>query len=147
MRKYFWTILPVVLILGALISGVFIYLSSVKQETAQGEPSPLPVTTNEPAPTPTLKREDLKLQVLNGRGVAGTAGEAKDYLEGLGYQVIKVDNADTFDYEETEISIKKDKESYSDLLKEDLAKKYILSKEIKVLEEGSEFDAVIIIGK
>jgi hypothetical protein len=147
MKKYFWTILPVILILGALIAGVFIYQAGTKNGVVQEQPSPFPAETLESTPVLELKREDLKIQVLNGRGVAGVAGEAKDYLEELGYQVIGVDNAGSFDYEETEISIKKDKENYLDLLEEDLSKEYTLSEKAEILDTESEFDAVIIIAE
>ncbi len=149
MRKLFWIVLPVVLIAGALAGGVFIYKAGIKQETVQKSqlPSLTPPENLELTPIPELKRENLKLQVLNGRGVAGTAGEAKDYLESLGYQNIEVGNADSYDFEKTEISLKKDNENYFDLLKADLSEKYVTSEEVEILETESQFDAVVIIGE
>jgi hypothetical protein len=95
---------------------------------------------------PELKREELKLQVLNGRGVSGTAAEARDYLESLGYREMEIGNADLFDYETTEVSIKKDKDNYADLLREDLAEKYVISEKRGILEAENEFDAIVVIG-
>lgn len=146
MKKLFWTILPILLIAGSLFGGFFIYRTGLKKEM-QNSPAPsvsLPQPV-ETSPEP-FNRKDVKLQILNGKGVAGTAKEAKEYLEGLGYKDIETENADTFDYEKTEILISKDREKYGNLLKEDLAKKYVVSDKTTFLDRESEFDAVVIIG-
>jgi hypothetical protein len=143
MKKLFWIVLPMVLITGSIIGGVFIYRAG----TPFPSPSPLPLETPQVSPAPELKREDLKLQILNGRGVPGTAAQAKEFLEGLGYQNIEVANADSYDYEQTEISIKKDKESYLEQLITDLSDGFRVSEETKSLDAQSNFDAIVTIGK
>jgi hypothetical protein len=148
MKKYFWTGLPVILIIGALVGGVFIYKSgATKPKITQEELSLVQSPTEISEPTPELKREDLKLKVLNGRGVAGIAGEAKNYLESLGYKDVEVGNADSYAYQQTEISIKKDKEPYLELLITDLSDGFRVSEKTETLATESEFDAVITIGK
>jgi len=148
MRKFFWVVLPLILITGSLIGGVFIYRAGIKPEVVPEQPSPSPIPTEVPDITPVaLKREDLKLQILNGQGIAGIAGEAKNYLESLGYKEIEVDNADSFDFEETEVSIKKAKENYFDLLKEDLSAKYVTAEKAEILDPESEFDVIVVIGE
>ncbi|HJR19486.1 MAG TPA: LCP family protein [Actinomycetota bacterium] len=49
------------------------------------------------------KPEDVTIQVLNGTGVAGLAGEVRDELERLGFDVTEIGNADRRDYAETVI--------------------------------------------
>lgn len=46
-----------------------------------------------------LPRELITVQVLNGSGVAGIASKVGELLRGEGFQVIKVDNADSFEYQ------------------------------------------------
>ena len=142
-------VVPVILLIAAAAAGVFIYqlgVSRGKQMQQEETPVAQPTATPTP-PAPTLKRADLKVQVLNGAGVAGTASSAQEFLEGLGYEDIDTDNADSFDFEETEIAIKEDKEKYVELLNDDLLKKYVVSKTIKTLPEDSKYDVVITIGK
>ena len=54
----------------------------------------------EPA-TVDLGRENLTIQVLNGTGVSGLAGDVQTDLEAFEYSNIEVGNADGQDYEET----------------------------------------------
>lgn len=159
-RKLIFIILIIiVLVLGLIAGGVFVYKNALKGTKEVPEPTPVPpsptptMTTEEFTPSPTaspsaeIKRGDFKIQVLNGSGVAGVAGRALEFLEGLGYKDIEVGNADSYDYEETEVSIKEEKKDYLDLLLKDLEKEYTLSTKTAALDEGSDFDAVIIIGK
>lgn len=137
--------------------GIFLYRKKSAKipstpEVAQATPSPQTEAevTPEEEPTPTietLNREDLKLQVLNGSGVAGTASKAKEFLEGLGYKDVDAGNADSYNYEETEISIREDKKDYLELLTDDLSEKYTLAEETKTLDEESEFGVIVILGK
>jgi len=48
----------------------------------------------------------FNIQVLNGAGIPGLAGSTQDDLEEIGFESIKVGNADAQDYEETEIAYK-----------------------------------------
>jgi hypothetical protein len=118
----------------------------------QPQPSPSPSPTPEPVEEevieePELERVNLKLQVLNGSGEKGVAGEAQEYLEGLGYEDIKIGNAKEFDYEETQIEIKSEKEEYLKMLRQDLEGEYTLADDTATLDEDSDFDAIVIIGK
>lgn len=51
----------------------------------------------EPA-VPALTPEEITVEVLNGSGAPGVAGQLAEHLEEAGYQVVDVDNADSFDY-------------------------------------------------
>lgn len=138
--------LIVVLILAVIAGGVYVYKRGMKKGAAPAT-TPMPTESPEASPAVELKREDLKIQVLNGSGVAGVADEAKDFLKGLGYQEIEVGNADSYDYEETEVAIKEDKKDYLKFLTKDLSEEYTLSSETKTLDEDSDFDVVITLGE
>ena len=43
----------------------------------------------------------IRVEVLNGCGVAGLAGEVTDFLRLQGFDVVNVDNAENFDFPET----------------------------------------------
>lgn len=130
-----------------IIGGGVFFFTRGQGEVNMVSPSPTPSEElPSPSPEPELKREDLKLQVLNGTGKAGEAGKAKAFLEGLGYANVEVGNADSFDYRQTEIRIKASKEAYSGLLEGDLSGEYELARSTKTLSEDSEFDAVVVIG-
>ena len=149
-KSVIWIVLIVIGVLVLIGGGIFVYQRAMSKK----ETDPVPATevaepteAPEATPTPELARADLKIQVLNGSGVAGTAGEAQEFLEGLGYEDVATSNADNYDYEETEISIKEDKETYLEMLTDDLSEEYTLAAETTVLDEGSDYDVVITIGQ
>lgn len=100
------------------------------------------------SPTPTfveIERDEIKIQVLNGTGVSGAAGDLKSDMETLGYSQITVGNADNQNYENTEVN-------FSDDVAQDV-KDEIISKLESVYQEvdikaGSvgEYDVRIITG-
>ncbi|MBI3619949.1 LytR C-terminal domain-containing protein [Candidatus Roizmanbacteria bacterium] len=108
-------------------------------------PTPTPTPLPSPIPTPTLKREDLKIKVLNGSGVGGKATEIKDLLKAKGYGEILTGNADNFDYNQSELQVKKTKADAGILLKKDLKDNVTTWKET-VLAEKEAADAVLIFG-
>src|SRR3989338_2423572 len=147
-----WLWAVVGLITGVVLGGggVFLVLNrgmagipSASQKTGEQQE-----TAEEPTATPVveLDRADLRVQVLNGSGVAGAAATAKALLEGMGYEEVAVGNADVDDALETEISIKESKADYMDLLIEDLGGDYELASQTASLEADSEYDAVIVLG-
>ena len=112
-------------------------------------PTPTPTTvvnppTNTPTPTPNIKRENVRIKILNGSGIRGQAGQLQDFLEEKGYQEILTSNADNFDFERTEIHYKK--ESILNLVKQDL-QELAPNPALKNLEEDSAADIIIITGK
>ena len=114
--SYLWIIIPTALLVGALVGGLITYFSGISRLSKEDQ-TLAPSATVEPAiePTPTaspsssLKREQIKLQVLNGSGISGFAGKAKTYLEGLGYKDVMTGNAKTSDFTNTVISVKDSK--------------------------------------
>jgi len=119
----------------------------LKRPKVSPTPTQVPATpTPEASPTPELSRADLSLEVLNGVGAPGAAGDGQDYLEGLGYENIEVGNAGSYDYDQTEVSIKESKDEYLQMLIDDLEGEYTVSSESAYLEEDYDYDAKIILG-
>lgn len=103
-------------------------------------PTNIPST---PSPTPNFKKEEVKIKILNGSGVKGKATEIKEILVDKGYTEIVTGNADNFDFEITEIQVKKDKAQLGDMIKNDL-KDYLTSPKITVLDDEEAADLVLI---
>lgn len=136
--------------------GIFVSRRALQQKGAFVKPIVAPAEIKKDIePTPVvevtrglpLDRADLVVQILNGSGVPGLASKAQDFLTPLGYKEIKIGNAKKYDYPETVIQIKEDKNAYLDMIKKDLSVKYTLAQKIETLSKDSEFDLVIILGK
>lgn len=116
-------------------------------------PTPTEDEDNDDDPTPTktssnssIDKSSLVIQVLNGSGVSGAAGEVQTILEDAGYSDITTGNADSFDYEDITISVKSTKSNFLKLLETDLSDSYTIGDTDTDLS-SSEYDAVIIIGQ
>lgn len=116
----------------------------IVESAPTGKPAPTAVTSV--APTVAPKRSEIKIKVLNGSGVAGGAGKAKEFLLNLGYKNVDTGNADREDYEKTEISVKASFKANGELLKADLGSKYSVEMGSSDVAETDSYDAVIIIG-
>lgn len=105
--------------------------------------------TGKPSPTrgKVASATDLNIQILNGSGEVGVAGQVRDYLKSKGYQYFETGNADNFEYENTSVSIKSSLESYGETLIEDLSENYTLASDSASLPNDSLFDAVVTVGK
>lgn len=152
--NYLWIIVPTALLVGALVGGLITYFSGLSR-LEDGEPTVTPVATTASevketpvaSSAPTLKRDGLKLQVLNGSGVSGAAGKAKTLLEGLGYTSVDTGNASSSDFANTEVAVKDSAKEYMDLIIKDLSKEYEATAAAKVLPTSSKYDIVITLGK
>ncbi|MBI5358248.1 LytR C-terminal domain-containing protein [Candidatus Amesbacteria bacterium] len=140
-RKWLWLTIAITVVYG----GVLLYLifKSDKPKEAKALPTPSPVAIA--TPVPVFKREDFKIQVLNGSGIGGLAGKAKTKLEALGYPEVAVGNADSKDYISTKLSIKKSKANFLADIKKDLSG-YTLAQDTGTVTGDSEFDVEIILG-
>jgi hypothetical protein len=141
------------LAIGLIAGGAVWLISGGSKNLGLGKPKPtatpteaLTTPTPEATPTPELNRSDLSLEVLNGSGAPGVAGDAQDYLQELGYENIEVGNAGSYDYDQTEVAIKESKQEYLQTLLNDLNEKYTVNPETTFLEEDYDYDAQIIIG-
>ena len=149
--NYLWIIIPTALLVGALVGGLITYFSGIsKLSNSNVSPSPVSSSTPEASPSATplasIKRSDIKIQVLNGSGKSGLAGKVKTYLEGLGYKDVAVGNASSSSFVETEIQIKDSKKDFLETITDDLSENYTVSKETKTLVISSKYDIVVTIG-
>ncbi len=93
---------------------------------------------------PKLDREDYTILIKNGSGTAGVAGRLADILGDLGYKIGGTENADNFEYEETEIHVASGNNALLKMLEDDLSDEYSIG-ETNADYDGLD-DAVIIIG-
>ena len=87
------------------------------------------------------------IQVFNGNGIAGAAGEAEAALEIFGFKIHSLANADSFDFEETAIIYNEGQEEAAQQLK-------IIFEDAPVYEYDSDWanykskaDLMLILGK
>ncbi len=152
--NYLWIIIPTALLVGALVGGLITYFSGISRLNEMiATPTPNTVETPTPiqsgptaSPSSSLKREEIKLQVLNGSGISGFAGKAKTYLEELGYKDVMTGNAATSDFTNTIISVKDSKKEFLETIKTDLAKNYKVAEKTETLSASSKYDFVITLG-
>ena len=136
--------------------GIFYFVANGKGEggksfLAFGSPTETPTpspTVEPPSPTPTVevKRDIVKVKVLNGTGVAGQANGMKTLLQEKGYVGVLTGNASKYDYTQTEVQIKKEQSFLEATILSDI-KDIASSPKISELDSTDSSDVVIIIGK
>ncbi len=153
--KWLW-LLIVLIIAGALVFaffkgiGPFAAISPfAKQEVSSPTPQVVssPIVESSPSATSGVDKAQPSLRILNGSGIAGLASSAKDFIEGLGWRVATVGNANTYDYEQTQIKLKNDFSKYQEPLIKDLSDKYSVKVSSSTLSFTDSADIEIIIGK
>ncbi|UNC93326.1 LCP family protein [Candidatus Contubernalis alkaliaceticus] len=87
----------------------------------------------------------ITLEVLNGKGVGGTANRVSRALSGLGYEVVRVANADHFNYTSTQI-ISRIEDLETAEIAETLAELFEGSEVEQEIIEGHNAQITIIIG-
>lgn len=106
-------------------------------------PTPEPPT---PTPTPEIKKDQVKIKILNGSGIVGKAGDVKKFLQGAGYEDILTGNAATFDYDTTVIQTKDGENSLAELIAEDIKSEIEKKALFETLDKDNAADIVIIVG-
>lgn len=149
--KWLW-LLIILIIVGALVFAFFRGIGPfAKFSPFVQKASPTPEATVVPAeqstPVPeTLDKSIPKIKVLNGSGIAGKAAAVKDFLEGKGYKVSSIGNADLTDYTNTEVDFKADFLKYKDQIITDLSDKYSAVAGAKSLDATDSADIEVIVG-
>lgn len=106
-------LIPGVLLLGALLGGIYFYEKGVNQ-SATATPTPEATASEVPSASPTaspsakLDLTKYPINVENGSGIPGTAGSVKDLLTKAGFKVGTTGNADNYNYTDTIIKTKSD---------------------------------------
>lgn len=109
----------------------------LSEQTAQNE--------NPPAEQVELKKEDLKVMILNGSGINGLAARTKTLMEEKGYKVMDIDTADGT-REDTLLRFKKDKAVFKDLVQEDTKDAFPNVAVEDTLADTEEYDLLIVAG-
>ena len=146
-RKLFTAGLIVVLFIFGVTGWVFYLTNRYAEKTTQEEITLEEGTTEEPTATPAptqLEREEITLEILNGSGVAGAAGDAAEIFEALGYEDVEVGNAD--ETEGNELYISSDVEDLIDVLLEDVEEELDISSISGELDD-SDVSVRIILGE
>lgn len=144
-KKKIILILLVVLAGAGLIAGGFwVYNSKLKPAAITPTSSP-----QAPSPAPTPKVEvnvsQYKTRVLNGSGTPGKAGVIKDMLEKEGFKEVATANAKSFDYKETEVSIKASvPPAVFETIKKILPNYTVVQGD--ALEDDDDYDITIVVG-
>jgi LCP family protein required for cell wall assembly len=86
----------------------------------------------------------IKVKVLNGNGSSGIAHKIANELKLQGFEVMNIDNADSFDYLKTKIIIYSEKVNLNNQFKQ-LFKDFEIIKKYQTQQEGS--DLIIILGR
>jgi cell division septation protein DedD len=157
-----WLVLGIVLIIGLIVGGL-LWINKDKDEEPtpedgqagivnQGESTPteIPVPTATPEPVEPLteeEKEEMSIQILNGTGIPGRATIARARLENAGWGEVEVDNADNYDYVESEIQVKSGSGGVFTSLKEDMEEYYQVASDSFELSTNSEYDAIVILGE
>lgn len=89
---------------------------------------------------------EIKVEVLNGSGVAGSASKMAERFTAIGYDVVKIDNAETQDYQKTVIGYKKLFKAHTERFQE-LIKDEYHSFELQVLPDNFAVDISIVLGR
>jgi len=135
------------IIILAIASGVFVYRSRQTIEEVQPEPTPTPeeVVMKEEEKVKVIERKDITLEVLNGSGVAGLAGDTKGIFEDLGYTVDSVGNTDSTEGNQLYISDKYTQEELANLITD--AKEKLDIPEVAAKLSDLDVTARIVLGK
>lgn len=152
--KWLW-LLIVLIIIGALAFAYFRRIGPFanfrigsQSEDIIESPSPQVFSTPSPesSPTANLDRSELEIRILNGSGKAGAASTVKDFLEGKGYKVGKVGNAENYDFTQTVLRFKQSLKAFQELMVSDMSDDYSVSVSTDDLDATDSADVEVIVG-
>lgn len=152
----------VVVLVGMVIGGFFVYQNAMSEANQPPEivVTEEPIATPLPDSTPDSESTDsgqlqpeteidvatLLVEVLNGSGIPGAAGDLASDLETAGFEDIDTGNADQYDYEETVVSVKPGQDEVYTLVLEAIQDNYEVIQGDD-LDEDSDFDVQVIVGQ
>jgi len=154
-NKGLFVALAITLVVGGALTGGILYSRSATnnqdiRSKANETPEAVVTETVTETPTPTPEELDLSkytLQIQNGSGTAGQAGAVDELLQAEGFNEADTTNADSYDYQDTEVQLKADTpKAVYDTIERALNSDY----DVKLgdaLEEDSEFDVIIVVGQ
>lgn len=93
-----------------------------------------------------IDKTEVSIRVLNGSGIPGEAGKAADLIKADGFTTVTTGNADSYDYEETEVSVKDGQELLFELVRDALSQTYTVTRG-KDLATSARTDVEVIVGQ
>lgn len=135
----------------AVIIGTILIVARTKKPAEVKEQPEVVAETKEPTPTskPKIDKKTVKIQVINGTGTPGQAGEVVTSLDEAGYdkENIKTGNADEFDNTTTTIEAKEGFEEIAKDIEKTLESTFDkITVKSTNLDNDSEYDIIVITG-
>lgn len=142
-----------------IVLGVLVFGGLIAYETYGGKISsfgsiagsfvkPSPSPTKTPPPTPTqvvLNPADYQIQILNGSGISGAAGDVETILNDDGFTDTTAGNASEFGFTDTEVAMKSDApKALFGKIKSSLSDYSVV--EVTSLPSDGTYDVVITVG-
>ena len=119
--------------------------SSATGSVATAETVTNPTTDTTASTAPVLAKKDIKIEILNGNGIAGSADKVRDLLINDGFLISKVANAKKFTYTSTYIYYRSGAEASMELVKAALSTRTCITQKSDPITTG--YDIVIVVGK
>jgi hypothetical protein len=148
-KNYMWPILFIFIIAAVLLAGVFVYKQGMfngmgkKAEVIPVSPTPVAVS---PSPAKTVDLTKYEVEILNGSEIDGEASRQKTNLEGEGFTISSIGNADNTDYTDTIIEAKTEvNKDFIAKLKSVLDSTFTVG-ETQSLSEDSSVPVIVILG-
>ncbi|RLF26916.1 MAG: hypothetical protein DRN14_06110 [Thermoplasmata archaeon] len=137
----------VIILIGLIVGGILVSRSATS-ESEEIVITPIATATPELTPKPT-EWSEVSMQILNGSGVTGRAGEIADLMMEFGVEEDKIEtgNADNYDYDGVEVAVREGLgEDVYDQIEEAFLDEYDVI-EIDGLDKDSKYDVVIVVGQ
>jgi len=145
---------PINIVIGLLVVVILGFgYSSIRRlqtnETAVNLSSKQQIKTSEAASPREIYEQkpytDIWVEVLNGNGVSGVAGNYTEYLRAQGFDVQRTDNADHFSYERTRILDRSD--SHRKAIAVARALEIDTNRVEIAIDQSLQLDVTVILGK
>jgi|SaaInlStandDraft_4_1057021.scaffolds.fasta_scaffold37599_2 hypothetical protein len=144
--------LAITLVVGGSLTGGIIYSRSATNNQdirSKAAETPEITATATPTATPTPEEIDFSeysIEIQNGSGTAGQAGVVNEILQAQDFSEADTTNADSYDYEDTEVQMKEGTpKSVYNAIEKALTDDYQVI-EGEALDADSLFDIVVIVG-
>ncbi|MBI2621610.1 MAG: LytR C-terminal domain-containing protein [Candidatus Levybacteria bacterium] len=142
-------IILVVVPVGFLMFGGFLFFSQNFNPSFLSDKPEKSIKLPQTSPTPTkvdVDRKAYEIEVQNGSGIAGEGARVKELLEGAGFVVSTVGNADNSNYTETIITVNSDvAEEFIEELTKVLEERGPVGK-IEKFATGEDGEVLVIVG-
>lgn len=136
------------ILLGLLVFGGLILYESYGNNIVGSFINPSPTPTNAPSSTPTqaiLNPAEYQIQILNGSGVSGVAGNVETILSDAGFTDTTTGNASEFGFTDTEVALKSNApKALFGKIKSSLSDYSVV--EVTSLPSDGQYDVVITVG-